>query len=374
MPAKTLDPSQLSGQVCVVIGTRPGIIMMSPVIRELEERRLSYFTLHTGQHYSPGMDSIFFSDLNLPQPRHHLEGMARYTHHGKQTAAMLSGSEHVFLEERPSIVLVGGDANTNLAAALAARKLHITLGHIEAGERSYDWRMPEEHNRRIIDHISDHLFATTRRSVARLTCESVQGHIHLTGNTIVDAARQNLEIARRLPPPFQPPYILMTLHREENVDNPRTLAAIMKAAASLGHRVIFPAHPRTAKRLHLHRIDTEPIETVPPLGYLTFLQALSRATCVLTDSGGVQQEAYILRTPCVTLRPSTEWTDTIDLNANILCPHPPDLPATVHRLLHETTPDFNTQPFGDGHAAARIVSLIEEHTPCTKTLTPTSTS
>src|SRR5215469_5276386 len=192
---KVLRPDQLESKICVVIGTRPGIVMFSPIIRELERRAVDFFVVHTGQHYSYNMDRVLFEDLGLKEPGCRLETVRFCTYHGEQTAEMLKGVEQILLEHRPKLVLVGGDANTNLAGALAARKLHLKVGHVEAGERSFDWSMPEEHNRVIIDHISDYLFATGEKARANLLREGIRGEIHITGNPIVDACYQNLEIA-----------------------------------------------------------------------------------------------------------------------------------------------------------------------------------
>ncbi|RMD60226.1 UDP-N-acetylglucosamine 2-epimerase (non-hydrolyzing), partial [Candidatus Parcubacteria bacterium] len=176
---KVFDSGELEPKIGVVVGTRPGIVMFAPIIHALRAKNVPHFVIHTGQHYSPNMDDVFFRDLNLPTPDYRLEGVAECLTHGAQTATMLEGIEAILLKERPKLVLVGGDANTNLAGGLAARRLRIGVGHVEAGERSFDWRMPEEHNRRILDHISDLLFATDDRSVAHLRKESVQGAIHI---------------------------------------------------------------------------------------------------------------------------------------------------------------------------------------------------
>ncbi len=353
---KVLQPDELEDKVCVVVGTRPGIIMFSPIIRELERRAVPFFVLHTGQHYSYDMDATFFAALHLAAPRYRLTDVQHCKLHGEQTAEMLKGCETALMVERPRLVLVGGDANTNLAGALAARKLGIQVGHIEAGERSYDWRMPEEHNRRMIDHISDYLFATNEESRSRLVGEDVQGKIVLSGNPIVDAAEQNTPLATAQFPVRLGRYGVLTLHREENVDTPAVLARIVEAVGAM-QDIVFPAHPRTRRRIKQFGIDTGGLELVAPMGYLEFLSLLAGATVVLTDSGGVQQEAYILRRRCVTLRDSTEWRCTLPGGCNRLAGTTVE---GIRRAITEGQASEPTwgQPFGDCHSAGRIVDIV----------------
>lgn len=371
---KILREDELQEKVAVVLGTRPGIVMLSPVIRELEQRRFEYFVVHTGQHYSPNMDQQFFEDLKLPEPRYKFEHVQHCQYHGEQTAEMLKGCEQVFLEERPKIVLVGGDANTNLAGALAARKLHIRVGHIEAGERSYDWRMPEEHNRVLIDHISDFLFTTNEKGRQNLKRDGVLGQIFVTGNPIVDAAYQNLEIAKRtscIMESFElepQEYFLLTLHREENVDIYECLKSILKGLKEVGAQfqipIVFLAHPRTLRRLREFDLlreaqSVEHLRIYEAIGYLDFLNLLAHARLVFTDSGGVQQESCILHVPCITLRDNTEWTETLEIGANMLVGTDPErIVAGVETMLSVARNWQN--PFGDGQAAKRIVDIVEE--------------
>ena len=369
---KTLQPDQLTSSICVVLGTRPGIVKQSPLIRELSRRELPFFTLHTGQHYSPEMDAAFFSDLNLSVPKYRLTEPEDCHLHGEQTAAMLVGTERVLLDERPRLVLVGGDANTNLAAALAARKLHIAVGHVEAGLRSFDWRMPEEHNRVMIDHISDWLFAPGEHAVENLRREGVRGRVEVVGNTVVDAVLKHKGLAMEKSSVLADlgfkarQYLLVTLHREENVDDPLQLRLLLDAIIRAGSRhampVVFPAHPRTRLRLREFGLDETRLQpadlrVVDPLGYLDFLCLLASAGLVLTDSGGVQQEACIVKTPCVTLRRSTEWTETLPIGANMLAGDTPaSIAEAVAQMLSVERNWIN--PFGDGNAAERIVDAV----------------
>ena len=315
----------------VVVGTRPGIIKMSPLIRTLQEQSLSHFVIHTGQHYSAEMDDVFMRELGITSDVFRVSDSHKKTLHGEKTAHMLAGVEEVLYREKPGVVLVCGDANTNLAAGLAARKLHIILGHVESGLRSWDWRMPEEHNRVMLDHISELLFAPTEECVENLQRESVRGEIHLTGNTIVDALNHNYTIAEKKSHILETlglkknQYMLLTAHREENVDSKENLQNILKGIKEItdtyNYDVVFPIHPRTKKRIdsfnlrgNVKRIKN--FNIIDVVGYFDFLSLLGNAKLVLTDSGGIQEESCILKVPCVTLRDNTERPETVEVGAN----------------------------------------------------------
>jgi UDP-N-acetylglucosamine 2-epimerase (non-hydrolysing) len=367
---KTLRAEDLDGPLALLTGTRPGIIKFAPLFRELDRRRRPYLLIHSGQHYSPEMDAVFFADLQLRAPDHRLDMEGRFPLHGEQTAEMLKGIERILIEARPPLLLVGGDCNTHLAGALAARKLHIAIGHVEAGMRSYDWRMPEEHNRVMIDHISEHLFVHDEGAVEVLRGERVRGEIHVVGSTIADAVRENRELARSRAGLLERVgvrpggYVLATIHREENVDDPRVLAAILAGleagARTLGLPIVFPAHPRTRRVLDgLGAAAVSPgLKVVEPFGYLDFLALESEARLIVTDSGGVQQEACILGVPCVTVRPSTEWTETVAAGANRLAPAETGALAAAIAAADGSARDWR-DPFPAG-AAARIVDIAEE--------------
>ncbi len=312
---------------CIILGTRPEIIKMSPIIRECLKRNLDFFTIHTGQHYSYEMDRIFFEELKLPVPQYNLD--VGSGSHGHQTGKMLAGIEDILIKEKPDIVYIQGDTNTVLAGALAASKLHIKIGHVEAGLRSFDRTMPEEVNRVIADHISDLLFAPTEASKALLLKEGIpESKIFVTGNTIVDAVNENLKIAdnsnilERLG--LKPKeYMLSTLHRQENVDDKARLLEIMKGLGEVSKKymmpIVLPIHPRTKKMIKEFGIQLpEGVRAIEPLGFMEFLKAEANAKLVLTDSGGVQEECCILGVPCVTLRENTERPETITVGANIL--------------------------------------------------------
>lgn len=369
---KIIPTNELSDKVAIVVGTRPSIIKMAPIIRELNKQNIENFVVHTSQHYSPEMDRTFFIDLELDYPKYHLKNVRNCYFHGEQTARMIQGIEQILLNEQPKVVLVCGDANTNLAAGLAARKLHIIVGHVESGLRSYDWTMPEEHNRIILDHICELLFAPTRRAYNNLLADNVRGEIHLTGNTIVDAVVQNLEIAKRksrilskfnLVPKN---YGICTIHREENVDVPERLKMIIKGLSlvttELNLPIIFPIHPRTKKRINDFGLIGEIkanklIKIVKPLGYLDFLLLLYHSKIILTDSGGIQEESCIIQIPCVTLRDNTERPETIEVGANKLAGTKPSKILSVAKEMAFVRRQWKN-PFGDGKASQKIVKIV----------------
>ena len=309
-------------KISIVLGTRPEIIKFSPIIRECRQIGQDFFILHTGQHYSYNMDRVFFEQLELPEAKYNLE--AGSGTHAEQTGKMLVGIEMILLREKPDVVLVEGDTNTVLAGALAAVKLGIKIGHVEAGLRSYDRQMPEEINRIVADHCSDLLFAPTQKSRNTLLGEGVpENKILVTGNTIVDAVYQNLDIVKkkgithdslRVEPRD---YFLVTIHRQENVNNKERFQGILEGLEKIheefGYPVLYPIHPRAKKRLKEFRFKPEGVKMMNPLDYWSFLHIESNANLVLTDSGGVQEETCILGVPCVTLRYNTERPETTDI-------------------------------------------------------------
>jgi UDP-N-acetylglucosamine 2-epimerase (non-hydrolysing) len=354
-------------KIAIVLGTRPEIIKMSPIIRKLEAQCFDYFVIHTGQHYSYNMDKIFFEQLMLPEPEYALN-IGSGTH-AEETSKALVGIEKTLQDEKPGLVLVEGDTNTVLGGALAASKLMIGVGHVEAGLRSHNRKMPEEINRVMADHLSDYLFAPTSNARDNLLREGIdEKRIFVTGNTIVDAVYQNLGLAKendRLLKfrPNDDDYFLATLHRQENVDEKVRLEAIIKGlelvSEEFGATIIYPIHPRTRKRLEQHNIPVNDhrISLVEPLDYLNFLRLESQAKLVLTDSGGVQEEACILKVPCVTLRDSTERPETLEVGANSIAgTKPTDILENVKKMLSKDR-EWNN-PFGDGNASGRIVDII----------------
>ena len=353
-------------KVAIILGTRPEIIKMSPVIREIERKKLDFFILHTGQHYSYNLDKVFFEQLEFPCPKYNLE--VGSGSHAEETGNMLIGIEKVLLEEKPDVVLVEGDTNSVLAGALATVKLHIEVGHVEAGLRSYDRQMPEEINRTLADHCSDYLFAPTEKARAILLGEGIpEEKIFVTGNTIVDAVYQNLGIAKgrdnilntlHLNPRE---YFLVTLHRQENVDNQARFASILKGldkiAGEFHLQVIYPIHPRSRKRISEFSLKPHNLTLIDPVDFLGFLQLEANAKLILTDSGGVQEEACILSTPCVTLRDNTERPETLEVGSNILAGAVPEKILECSQMMLGRENNWRN-PFGNGKTGERIVSII----------------
>ena len=353
-------------KVAIVLGTRPEVIKMAPVVRELARRNTDFFILHTGQHYSYNLDGVFFEQLELPQPKHNLD--VGSGSHAEKTGKMLVGVEKALLEEKPDIVLVEGDTNSVLAGALAAAKLHIKVGHVEAGLRSYDRSMPEEINRVLTDHLSDYLFAPTEIAKELLLGEGIpERKIFITGNTIVDAVYQNLEIANSKAKALEKlglhpkEYFLVTVHRQENVDDRGRFGGILKGLKRLsevfGMRVIYPIHPRSTKRMKEFGFQWDGIELTDPLDFLGFLHLEANARLVLTDSGGVQEESCILGVPCITVRDNTERPETLEVGANILAGTIPEKILECSEIMLGRENNWRN-PFGDGKAGERIVSII----------------
>lgn len=356
-------------KIVIVLGTRPEIIKLSPVLSEFKRRKIRFHLVHTGQHYSFKMDRIFFKDLRIPEPDY-LLGVGPGTH-GEQTGKTLIKIEKVFLKEKPDIVLVEGDTNSVFATALAAVKLGIKVGHIEAGLRSFDREMPEEINRVLTDHISDYLFAPTTMSKENLLCEGIdKKKVFVTGNTIVDATLKNIKVAEKKSKILsrlnisKDNYFLLTLHRAENVDNKERLKEIILAIKELCKKylIIFPAHPRTTKRLREFNLSKsfkkiKHLKIIEPVGYLDFLELEVNASLILTDSGGIQEEACILNVPCVTLRENTERPETITIGSNIIAGWKREtITAAVHKMLKKKR--RWKHPFGTGNSAKKIVDIL----------------
>jgi len=354
-------------KITIVVGTRPEIIKMSPIIRECEKRDLDNFILHTGQHYSYNMDKVFFEQLELPEPCYNLD--VGSSSHGEQTGKILIGIEKILLKEKPNIVLVQGDTNTVLAGALAASKLHIKVGHVESGLRSYDRSMPEEINRVVADHVSDFLFAPTENSKQILLNEGIdQEKIFITGNTIVDSVYQNLKLAekkRNILDEFdlkQNEYFLVTTHRQANVDDKKRFKVILQGLSHL-HKtydlpVVYPIHPRSKKMMKNFGFDADGVKLVEPVDFLAFLQLENNARLVLTDSGGVQEETCILGRPCVTLRDNTERPETLEIGSNLLVGVDHEKMLEGVSTMLENNKEWEN-PFGNGTAGNKIVDILE---------------
>ena len=355
-------------KIGIVVGTRPEIIKMAPVIRECQNRQIPYFIIHSNQHYSEEMDAIFFKELNLPKPHYNL-GVGSGLH-SNQTGNILIKMEPILIDEEPDVVLVQGDTNTVLAGALAASKLGIKVGHIEAGLRSYDRTMPEETNRIMTDHISDYVFAVGPNQTRILLNEGIeQEKIHQVGNTVSDSLFQNLKLSSdtssilkdlNLTPKE---FFLVTAHRASNVDHPENLRELLALFDAMHNRfeqqIVWPIHPRTEAKLKEHNIKVPNyLKLLPPIGYMDFIQLQKHARLILTDSGGIQEEACLLGVPCITLRENTERPESVEVGANILVGR--DAKQAVQAAETWLAADSFSwrNPFGDGHVAESILDIL----------------
>jgi UDP-GlcNAc3NAcA epimerase len=349
--------------VFTVVGARPQFVKAAPLSRALR-RRLREVLVHTGQHYDHEMSGAFFDELEIPAPDLHL-GIGSGPH-GDMTGRMLAALEKAMLEVRPDLVLVLGDTNSTLAGALAAAKLGLPVAHVEAGLRSFDPRMPEEINRRLTDQVSTLLFCPTAAAVANLRREGITRGVHRVGDVMKDAIVQNLARARRRPlPPGVPPrggYYLATLHRQENVDDRGRLRDILGALAKLPRPVLWPVHPRAQRQMDQWGMRPQgAVRVMPPVSYLDMLRLEEGARAVLTDSGGMQKEAFLLGRPCLTLRETTEWVETVAAGMNELVgADPARIRRAVARLERDGRPRRRPRgtPYGRGHAADAIAKAV----------------
>ena len=359
----------LKAKVMSVVGVRPNFVKLA-ALHEFLEKDYDHVVVHTGQHYDYELSKAFFECLELPEPDYNLE-VGSGTH-GYQLGEMIKRTEKVLLKEKPNLVIVYGDANSTLAGALAAVKLHIKTAHVEAGYRSFDKKMPEEINRLLTDAISDLLFAPTKTAEKNLKKENVQGKICLTGDVMVDVllkymktAEKKSKILKKLN--LKPKeYITVTFHREENTENKTKAQNIVKALLKLkNYKFVFPIHPRTKKALKKYKLlkkleKAENIKVIPPLNYLDFVKLEKNSLKIITDSGGVQKEAYILGIPCITLRSTTEMPETVKEGWNKLV-------DTSTQKIIEVTKSFNSKnnkprkALGNGKAAEKIKKIINNH-------------
>jgi len=358
--------------ILVFTGTRPEIIKLAPVIKRLMDEGLDFTYIHTGQHHDYEMSQVFIEELELPKPHYSFE-LENHTPASQLGEVMIHIDKAVAsLMRKPRLTLVQGDTNSVLGAALASLRLSIKIGHVEAGLRSYDWRMPEEHNRRMVDHISDYLFAPTELSRRNLEEEKVLGQIHVTGNTVIDALdmyfNRVLEVeAKVLEQVRFDEYILVTLHRAENVDDSKTLKSFIEILRKLPVPAVYPIHPRTRRRLHeqglLSLVESLPhIQLLPPQGYFEFLALLKNCRLVMTDSGGVQEEATYprIRKYVLVLRSSTERPEAVKAGfARIVGLNPNIVLAELEKAASAESELPDKSPFGDGRASEKIVEVLK---------------
>ncbi len=350
-------------KIVTVLGARPQFIKSAPVSTALENAGHHESIVHTGQHYDYGMSKVFFEQLKIQEPAINLN-VGSGTH-AQQTSRMLEGIESFLLSEKPDVVLVYGDTNSTLAGALAAVKLQVTVAHVEAGLRSYNRQMPEEHNRVLTDHCSDLLFCPTQTAVTNLEHEGIQNGVHLVGDTMLDAVLKFSQIALQQSQILElldlvpKGYLLATIHRPYNTDNPTVLGSILSAFQQVDETIIFPVHPRTYQAINTSNHDMpQNVQIIDPVGYLDMLVLENNARAILTDSGGIQKEAYFFNVQCLTLRPETEWVETIESGWNSLVGTDP---SRIISTLNTPVPRDLVHPdyFGDGHAHDKIVAILD---------------
>jgi len=359
-----------SDSFMVVAGTRPEIVKMAPIIRALEAKHLPYIFVHCGQHYDYNMSQQFIEELELPEPHYGFKVKAYSP--GLQTARILTLIERVVKKEQPKVVLVEGDTNGVLASALAAVKLNVRVGHVEAGLRSFDLRMPEEHNRRLVDHMSKYLFAPTDTARKHLKDENVWGNIYVTGNTVIDAVIQHMPLAEKKSKIMKQirfrRFALVTAHRAENVDNPDVLRNFVEAFTESPIPIVYPIHPRSRKRLRQQKMlkrlsDAENVQLLPPLGYFDFLMLMKNCTLIITDSGGIQEEATAspLRKPVLVTRLSTERPEAVETGfAKVVGTEKANILKAIKHVLTQRKETPKNSPYGDGDAARKIVGILEQ--------------
>jgi UDP-N-acetylglucosamine 2-epimerase (non-hydrolysing) len=352
-------------KILSVVGARPQFIKAAALSHEIRKEH-EEILVHTGQHYDREMSKVFFSELHIPKPNYNLgvgSGMQ-----GEQTAKMMMRLEEVMVLERPELVLVYGDTNSTLAAALVAKKMHIHIAHVEAGLRSYDKEMPEEINRVVTDYCSDYLFCPTQTAANNLAGEGIWKGVYNTGDVMVDALHHYLPEAEKRNEILKycdvtdKDYYLLTIHRQSNADSEHNLKHIFSAVKQLDKKVVFLIHPRTDEKITRFglwkELSGDHFACLPPQGYLDTLNLMNHASKVLTDSGGMQKEAYILGVPCITLRENTEWVETLEGGWNILTDSDED--KIIAAALQHTTMTRKNEAFGKGKAAKCICRKLRE--------------
>lgn len=347
-------------KIISVVGARPQFIKLGPLSKKIRKNHCEII-VHTGQHYSDNMSDSFFRELEIPNPDYNLE--IGSDSHAKQTGRMLIGLEELYEKEKPDLVITFGDTNSTIAGALSASKLNIPVAHVEAGLRSFNKEMPEEINRILTDHCSELLFAPTKTAMKNLKKEGLINKSYLTGDIMVDVLKDNIEkikfnskLLKKLGL-IPKKYCLLTLHRPYNVDNPNFIKRIFKTLSNIEMDIVFPVHPRTKKMMQKFHIKiSNNIKLIDPANYLDFICLENNASKIITDSGGVQKEAYILKVPCITTRPETEWIETVDSGWNILVGF--NMKKLINAVNSFVPNGEYKQLFGNGNCAEKIVNII----------------
>ncbi|MCH8614101.1 non-hydrolyzing UDP-N-acetylglucosamine 2-epimerase [Arsenicicoccus dermatophilus] len=351
-------------KILSVVGARPQFVKLAPIAHAMADAGVEHVIVHTGQHYDHAMSDSFFEELRIPAPDENLT-VGSGTH-GRQTGAMLAGMDGVLEKHQPDWVLVYGDTNSTLAGTLSAVKMHVPLAHLEAGLRSFNRRMPEEHNRVLTDHAADLCLAPTEVAMRHLAEEGITDRAVLVGDVMTDVlhevrdrvAGDEIQVPEGID--STRPFRVATLHRADNTDDPATLRTIVDNLASLDVPTLLLAHPRLRAKAQEHGIDlgAGSVVVADPLPYPQLVRAVMGSAGIITDSGGLQKEAFLLRVPCTTVRTETEWVETLDLGWNVLVTDPATLARDVDRPAPTPT---DAAPYGDGHAAARVVQELQQH-------------
>lgn len=353
-------------KIVTVVGARPQFVKAAVVSREFNKRKdIEEVVVHTGQHFDKNMSDVFFDEMKIPKPNYNLNinGLS----HGAMTGQMLEKIEEVLIKEKPDWLLVYGDTNSTLAGALAASKLHIKIAHIEAGLRSFNMKMPEEVNRILTDRISNILFCPTKKAVENLNTEGynkLDNLVVLSGDVMEDAANFYRDIAKKpIDFNFKDEFILSTIHRAENTDDKNTLERIFSTLNEISKtvNVVLPLHPRTKAKIKQYDINIESSITIlPPVGYLEMVYLLSNCSKVITDSGGVQKEAFFFKKPCITLREETEWVELVENGFNIIAGSNPEKIKNAIDFFNSKELNYNVDLYGNGTAAKKIVDYLWE--------------
>jgi UDP-GlcNAc3NAcA epimerase len=355
-------------KILTVIGARPQFVKTAAVSRVINQySQIQEIIVHTGQHYDTNLSDVFFEEMEIPKPKHHLGISAKS--HGAMTGEMLTGVESICLNEKPNLVLVYGDTNSTLAGALAASKLHIPVAHVEAGLRSFNMKMPEEVNRILTDRISKYLFCPTYTAIKNLELEGYKNfpcQIYQTGDVMYDAAlyyskrsSEKAQVAKNL---GLESFVLCTVHRAENTDSIERLSGIFKALSEIGSKipVVLPLHPRTRKYLESYQVSTKGVKIIDPVGYFDMLELLKKSSLVITDSGGLQKESYFFDKACITLRDETEWTELVDAGHNVLAGTSAEIILEKFQVMKEKKPTWIKGIYGQGDASEKIVKKLLE--------------
>ena len=348
-------------KICSIVGARPQFVKACPLSIQLR-KSFREILIHTGQHYDTNMSGIFFNEMQIPKPDYNLNiGSGS---HGKQTGAMISEIEEVLLYEKPDFVIVYGDTNSTLAGALAAAKLHIPVAHVEAGLRSFNNKMPEEINRILTDRLSSWLFVPSEKSVENLNNEGIHKNIFVVGDIMFDAILMFKELASKRKNHTEEDltikkYFLATIHRAENTDNEKNLKEIFDSLSLIDGEIIIPLHPRTNEKIKKYGITpSKNIKVINPVGYLDMIKLMENAKIILTDSGGIQKEAYYLNVPCITLRNETEWVETVQSGWNILTGIDRVKINKAVEKINEVKKLNHTSFYGDGRTAEKIAGIL----------------